>query len=66
MGRIKIVAVKNLGEELIKSHGDRFSTDFERNKVSLDEFMEIKSKRMRNILAGYITGEMQKIKKSGI
>ena len=66
MGRIKITAVKNLADELIEQHGEKFSSDFEKNKTTLDEVKEIKSKKIRNIVAGYITRQMQKIKKSGI
>ena len=66
MGRVKTIAVKTLGDELIRAHGKKFSDNFEKNKKALDEVKEIKSKRVRNVLAGYITQEMQKIKKSGI
>lgn len=66
MGRIKSIAIKRLGEELIKEHGSKFSTDFEKNKKALEEVKPIKSKRTRNILAGYITKKMQQIKSSGI
>jgi small subunit ribosomal protein S17e len=66
MGRIKTIAVKNLGNELIKEYGSKFSTDFEKNKEALSEIKDIKSKRIRNILAGYITKKMKIIKKSGI
>ena len=66
MGRIKITAIKTLANELIEEFGDRFSDDFEKNKTVLNEIKEIKSKKVRNILAGYITRQMQKIKKSGI
>jgi small subunit ribosomal protein S17e len=66
MGRIKSIAIKRLGEELIKKHGGKFSEDFEKNKKALIEVKPIKSKRTRNILAGYITKKMQQIKSSGI
>ena len=66
MGRIKSIAIKRLGEELIKQHGSKFSTDFEKNKKTLGEVKPIKSKRTRNIVAGYITKKMQQIKSSGI
>ena len=66
MGRIKNVAVKTLGNELIKEHGSKFSEDFEKNKKVLGEVKTIKSKKIRNILAGYIGKEMKKIRKSGI
>ena len=60
MGRIKNTAIKTLGSELIMKHGDKFSTDFVKNKEVLKEIIDIKSKRIRNILAGYITTQMQK------
>lgn len=66
MGRVKSIAVKVLADELIKEHGDRFTTNFEKNKKVLGEVKKIESKRVRNILAGYISKKMQKIKKSGI
>ncbi len=66
MGRIKSTAIRNLGDELIKEFGSRFSIDFEKNKKILEEIKPIKSKRTRNILAGYISKEMQKIGKKGI
>lgn len=66
MGRIKNIAIKTLGEEMIKEHGKKFTTDFNKNKVALGEIKTIKSKKTRNTLAGYITKKMQQIKKSGI
>ena len=66
MGRIKIKAIKNLADELIEQYGEKFSTDFEKNKAALGEIKDIESKKTRNVLAGYITKQMQKIKKSGI
>jgi small subunit ribosomal protein S17e len=66
MGRVKSVAIKTLGDELIAEHGERFMEDFEHNKKVLEEVRPIKSKRVRNILAGYITRKMKSIKKQGI
>ncbi len=62
MGRIKSVPVKNLGDDLMATHGKKFATDFDKNKKVLDEVKKIKSKRTRNVVAGYITKQMQKIK----
>jgi small subunit ribosomal protein S17e len=62
MGRIKSVPVKNLGDELIATHGKKFTEDFEKNKKVLGEVKKIKSKRTRNTVAGYITTQMQKLK----
>jgi len=66
MGRIKSIAIKRLGEELIKEHGKKFSEEFEKNKKALNEVRPIKSKRTRNIVAGYITKKVQQINSSGI
>ena len=66
MGRVKNIAIKTLGEELIALHGEKFSEDFERNKKVLSEVRPIKSQRVRNILAGYITRKMKLIKKRGL
>ncbi|MCJ7816793.1 MAG: 30S ribosomal protein S17e [Candidatus Aenigmarchaeota archaeon] len=62
MGRIKSVPVKNLGDDLMATHGKKFTTDFDKNKKVLGEVKKIKSKRTRNVVAGYITKQMQKIK----
>lgn len=66
MGRIKSIAIKKLGKEIIAEHGDRFSTDFEKNKKIIQEIKHIDSKKIRNVVVGYITKEMERIKKSGI
>lgn len=66
MGRIKNIPIKTLGDKLIREHRDKLTTDFEKNKVILDSLKNIKSKKIRNILAGYITKEMKNIDKSGL
>lgn len=66
MGSVKSVAIKNLGKKLIVEHGDKFSTDFDKNKSALNEIKEIKSKKVSNMLAGYITRKMGQIQKTGI
>ncbi len=55
MGRVKSIAVKSIADELLRRHGDRFATDFEKNKKVLGEVCPIKSKKIRNVMAGYIT-----------
>jgi small subunit ribosomal protein S17e len=62
MGRIKSVSVKNLGDELIREHGKKFTADFDKNKKVIDEVKPIKSKRTKNALAGYITTQMKSLK----
>jgi len=66
MGSVKSVSIKKLGDKLIMKHGKKFSTEFEKNKITLNEIKEIKSKKVSNILAGYITRKMKQIEKTGI
>ena len=63
MGRIKSIAIKNLAREMLEEHGSRFSTDFEKNKKIVDEVRKIESKYIRNVVAGYITKEIERAKK---
>lgn len=55
MGRIKTTFVKNISNELFSKHSEEFSTDFSKNKEVVDKFLNVKSKKMRNIIAGYLT-----------
>lgn len=66
MGSVKSVSIKRLGNKLIMEHGKKFSTDFEKNKISIKEIKKIKSKKVSNILAGYITRKMRQIEKTGV
>jgi small subunit ribosomal protein S17e len=65
MGRVKSIAIKTLGDDLIREHPDKLSVDFESNKKALEGITEIKSKRVRNVLAGYITKKMKGTKGPG-
>ena len=65
MGRIKTIPIKSLGDRLLEEHADKFTTDFEKNKKVIDSLKDMNSKKMRNVLAGYITKEVQKMKKAG-
>ncbi|MEM0333582.1 MAG: 30S ribosomal protein S17e [Candidatus Aenigmatarchaeota archaeon] len=55
MGRIKTIMVKNIGEKLYKEHKEEFTTDFEKNKEIVKKYVDIPSKKLRNIVAGYVT-----------
>ena len=55
MGRIKTQPVKRYAKLLLKKFPDKFTDDFEFNKKILMEVAEIKSVKLRNQLAGYIT-----------
>jgi small subunit ribosomal protein S17e len=62
MGRIKSTAVKNLAKEIISVHRNKLTTDFDKNKKIVSGLRDIESKKIRNIVAGYITKEMEKEK----
>ena len=53
MGRIKIMLAKRTSRRLIEKSSDSFAKTFDQNKKVLGSTMP--SKRMRNIIAGYIT-----------
>ena len=55
MGRIKTSFVKRVGKEIFEKHGEQFTEDFNKNKAIVEKFAYIKSKKMRNIVTGYIT-----------
>ena len=55
MGRIKTTFVKNIAKELMEKHPGSFSESFEDNKKTLAPFVSFASRKMRNLVAGYIT-----------
>lgn len=55
MGSVRTEAIKKLAREMVQTRHDKFSTDYEANKKSVDELIDSKSKRVRNQVAGYIT-----------
>ena len=55
MGRIKTSFVKHVAKDLVERYPNKFSTDYEQNKAALKEVMIFESKRMRNIVAGYLS-----------
>ena len=55
MGRIKTTLIKRKTKELLKKHGDKFTSDFSQNKQLTNSYASISSKKLRNIVAGYMT-----------
>ncbi len=56
--------VKRIARELIRRNPDKFSTDFESNKKTLDSITKVYSVKLRNRIAGYIT-RLEAISKAG-
>ena len=55
MGRIKTQQIKRATFDLMGKYGDSFKPDFNENKKLLSGFAEIRSKKLRNMIAGYVT-----------
>lgn len=55
MGRIKTTFIKRKTKELFKKHGDKFTTDFEQNKEVAKASIKVHSKKLRNVVSGYMT-----------
>lgn len=46
--------VKKLSTELLNRYPDKFNIDFQQNKKTIDELAKVRSKELRNQIAGYI------------
>ena len=47
--------IKRISNELMNEYSERFGTDFLTNKQSLNEISVVRSKGLKNKIAGYIT-----------
>jgi len=54
MGRIKTQLVKRTALKLMHLHPNLFKKDFSENKTLLTGVSEIYSKKLRNVIAGYL------------
>lgn len=52
--------IKRISTELLQKHPDRFGLEFDANKKALNELALVRSKVLRNELAGYITAHLRK------
>lgn len=55
MGRIKTTFIKRKTKELLNAFEERFTTNFEENKKLVAQLTTVSSKKLRNIIAGYLT-----------
>jgi len=63
MGRIKTMLIKRVANKLFRTYPDRFNTKFEDNKLIVGELDMLDSKKMRNVIAGYVTRLVKQKKK---
>ncbi len=55
MGRIKTALIKRKTREILAAHPTKFTKDFSKNKEAVQEVATFESKKMRNVITGYIT-----------
>ncbi len=52
--------VRRISTELLTRYPDKFAPDFEQNKKLINELATVRSKVLRNTIAGYITAYLRK------
>ena len=55
MGRIKTKLIKRVTQQLFREYGKEFKDTFDDNKKLVGKYSDIRSKKLRNIIAGYMT-----------
>jgi len=65
LGNIRQIHIKNVAIELLKTFPNEFiAGDFQNNKKKVQELTNVKSKLLRNRIAGYVTRRLSPRKKS--
>jgi len=52
--------IKRLSNELLERYHDKFTINFDENKKSISNLATIRSKILRNQIAGYITSKLKR------
>ena len=47
--------IKRVTLKLFRDHPDKFKDNFAENKKVVEEMVDVRSKKLRNIIAGYMT-----------
>jgi len=56
LGNVRTEKIKRVAREVFRRYPDRFTADYEQNKKTLMSLVNLPSKKLRNMIAGYITG----------
>jgi len=64
MGRILHGKFRRVAEEILKKYEEFFTTDYLKNRRILEIVADISSKRLKNMIAGYITRKVKKLQTS--
>ena len=59
MGRIKTRLIKAITHELLERNQGSFTSSYEENKAVVTDLAEVRSKKLRNIIAGYATRKVK-------
>ena len=59
MGRIKTQLIKRITNDLVSGHSNEFKDDFNQNKKLVEKFTNVGSKKIRNVIAGYVTRQVK-------
>jgi len=59
MGRIKTALIKRITFKLLEKHKGKFTMDFKKNKELVEEFTDVSSRKLRNVIAGYLTRQIK-------
>ena len=60
MGRIKTQQIKRKGEDIFTAYGGEYKPDFQTSKTLVSKHATVRSKKLRNVLAGYLTRKAKK------
>jgi small subunit ribosomal protein S17e len=52
--------IKRISTELLQKHPEKFGLEFDANKKAINDLAVVRSKVLRNELAGYITSHLRK------
>jgi small subunit ribosomal protein S17e len=55
MGRIKTKLIKRVTLQLMHDNSDDFKDNFNDNKKVVEQLSDVRSKKLRNVIAGYAT-----------
>ncbi|MGC9079614.1 MAG: 30S ribosomal protein S17e [Nanopusillaceae archaeon] len=61
MGRILHGKFRREADKIFEKYGNLFSTDYKKNVKILEVVADIPSKRLRNMIAGYITRKVKRL-----
>jgi small subunit ribosomal protein S17e len=52
--------IKRISSEILERYSENFGTDFDQNKATLKNIALVRSKLLRNRIAGYITAHLRR------